>query len=86
VYDRPADQEAANVVGTCAIAGESQAFVWTAEAGMQDLNDFIPSDAGVVLVGAHAINNKGQLKFLDTTHRRSTMAWQAARVPPRRCS
>jgi hypothetical protein len=28
---------------------------------MQDLNDEIPSDAGIVLVGAHAINNKGQV-------------------------
>lgn len=49
------------VVGTCNVGGESRAFVWTAEAGMQDLNEQISSDLAVALVGAHAINNKGQI-------------------------
>lgn len=53
------DSEA--VVGTSSAAGESRAFVWTAEKGMQDLNDRISPELTVVLVAAHAINNKGQI-------------------------
>jgi hypothetical protein len=34
---------------------------WTTQAGMQDLNLRISPDLPVVLVGAHAINNKGQI-------------------------
>jgi probable HAF family extracellular repeat protein len=64
------------VVGTCTVSGESHAFVWTAQGGMQDLNLRIvwmdqggitafgqpmSGDLPIVLVGAHAINNKGQI-------------------------
>jgi probable HAF family extracellular repeat protein len=65
------------VAGTCVVSGESHAFVWTAQGGMQDLNQLVlwtpqgdPSFAHplppsgilpIVLVGAHAINNKGQI-------------------------
>jgi probable HAF family extracellular repeat protein len=37
------------------------AFIWTAERGMQDLNDLIPSDSKFVLVEALAINDRGQI-------------------------
>jgi probable HAF family extracellular repeat protein len=64
------------VVGTCAVSGESHAFIWTTQAGMQDLNPRIlwtdqggipafsqpmSGDLPIVLIGAHAINNKGQI-------------------------
>jgi probable HAF family extracellular repeat protein len=58
------------VVGTCTVLGESHAFVWTAQAGMQDLNSqilwtplvgTISADLPIVLLAAHAINNRGQI-------------------------
>ena len=65
------------VVGNCTVSGESHAFLWTAQGGMQDLNQLIiwtpqpgtpalsqPTTSGalpIVLLGAHAINNKGQI-------------------------
>jgi len=69
--------DSSSVVGTCTVPGESHAFFWTAQGGMQDLNQLIlwtpqggtptfsqPSISGdlpIVLIGAHAINNKGQI-------------------------
>lgn len=53
--------DSGTVVGTCAVSGESRPFVWTAQGGMQDLNQQIAPDSGIVLIGAHAINNKGQI-------------------------
>jgi probable HAF family extracellular repeat protein len=37
------------------------AFVWTANSGMKDLNDLIPSGSGWTLINANAINNVGQI-------------------------
>jgi len=39
----------------------AHAMIWTAKAGMQDLNSLIPSDSGWVLVNANSINNVGQI-------------------------
>jgi probable HAF family extracellular repeat protein len=53
--------DAGEVVGTSTSSSGDRAFVWTRGAGMQDLNDALSNDVGVVLVEAHAINNKGQI-------------------------
>jgi probable HAF family extracellular repeat protein len=42
------------------------AFVWTAAAGIQDLNYLIPANTGWVLINANAINNVGQITGYGT--------------------
>src|SRR6266508_3289085 len=50
------------VVGDSAISsGPDHAFVWSAKERMQDLNDLIPVELGIVLEGASAINDRGQI-------------------------
>ena len=53
-----------HVVGTSESLLGSRAFVWTADAGMQDLNTLVPPGGGVVLVQAVAINKKGTILAL----------------------
>jgi probable HAF family extracellular repeat protein len=52
------------VVGTSESLLGSRAFVWTAGAGMRDLNTLVPSGGGFVLVQAVAINNHGTILAL----------------------
>ena len=52
------------VVGTSESLLGSRAFVWTADAGMRDLNTLVPSGGGFVLVQAVAINKKGTILAL----------------------
>jgi len=44
----------------------AHAMIWTATAGMQDLNSLIPANSGWVLVNANAINNVGQITGYGT--------------------
>ena len=53
--------DAGEVIGASTSSSGERAFVWTREAGMQDLNDALSNDVGIVFVEAHAINNKGQI-------------------------
>jgi probable HAF family extracellular repeat protein len=49
------------VVGTSESLLGSRAFVWTADAGMRDLNTLLPPGGGFVLTQAMAINNRGTI-------------------------
>jgi probable HAF family extracellular repeat protein len=49
------------VVGTAQLGGLYHAFVWTAQAGMKDLNTLIPAGSGWELVEARGINDSGQI-------------------------
>jgi len=49
------------VVGTSESLLGSRAFVWTADAGMQDLNTLVTPGGGFVLTQAVAINKKGTI-------------------------
>jgi probable HAF family extracellular repeat protein len=44
--------------------GFASAFIWSASAGMQDVNTLLPSNSGWVLVSAEGINNGGQITGL----------------------
>jgi probable HAF family extracellular repeat protein len=49
------------------VAGSHQsarAFVWSAATGIRDLNDLIPSSAGVLVMAATGINTRGQILAL----------------------
>jgi short-subunit dehydrogenase len=48
-------------VGSSTSAYEDHAFVWKKQTGIVDLNNTVPTDLGIVLVEAHAINRKGQI-------------------------
>jgi hypothetical protein len=39
----------------------AHAFHWSSSTGMQDLNNLIPSNSGVVLTSALGINNNGRI-------------------------
>jgi hypothetical protein len=41
-----------------------RAFIWTPTSGIRDLNDLIPSSAGVILMQATGINASGQIVAL----------------------
>jgi probable HAF family extracellular repeat protein len=49
------------VVGASGSVLSTRAFIWDAANGMQDLNGLIPQNAGVILAGASAINDRGQI-------------------------
>lgn len=50
------------VVGYGNVANNApRAMVWTASAGMRDLNSLIPKTSGWTLINANAINNVGQI-------------------------
>jgi probable HAF family extracellular repeat protein len=51
----------AEVVGLAGDGKGYRGFRWTSEDGVQDLNALLPPDAGVLLVGAFGINNRGQI-------------------------
>ena len=40
---------------------EQRAFIWDAANEMRDLNSLLPENSGLLLVAAHAINNKGEI-------------------------
>ena len=44
----------------------AHAMLWTSTAGMQDLNNLIPSNSGWVLINANAINASGQITGYGT--------------------
>jgi probable HAF family extracellular repeat protein len=52
---------AGQVVGMAGDGMGYRGFLWTSEGGLKDLNDMLPADSGVLLVGAFAINDKGQI-------------------------
>lgn len=52
------------VVGTSTASMSGHAFYWSAGTGIQDLNSLTPSDSGVVLTSAVAINNAGWILAL----------------------
>jgi len=49
------------VVGTSTSFSGDRAFIWTQGGGMKDLNATISPNLGVLLVEAHAINDKGEI-------------------------
>jgi probable HAF family extracellular repeat protein len=49
------------VVGTSESLLGSRAFVWTADAGMRDLNTLLAATGGFVLTEAVAVNNRGTI-------------------------
>jgi probable HAF family extracellular repeat protein len=53
--------DAGTVVGFCGGPSGERAFIWKKDTGMQDLNDAISTTLGVLLLEAHAINNRGQI-------------------------
>lgn len=53
--------DAGQVVGMAGDGMGYHGFLWTSEGGLKDLNDMLPADSGVLLVGAFAINDKGQI-------------------------
>jgi probable HAF family extracellular repeat protein len=53
---------AGQVVGiSISSGGGSSSFLWSEEAGMQDLNDLIPADSGWELGDVQDINDNGQI-------------------------
>jgi probable HAF family extracellular repeat protein len=61
--------DADTVVGSWTTSTGDRAFVWTRQEGIRDLNSEASLPFGVVLVEAHAINNRGQiLAFGMNTH------------------
>jgi probable HAF family extracellular repeat protein len=46
--------------------GMAAAFMWSASAGMQDVNTLLPANSGWVLVTAEGINNSGQITGYGT--------------------
>jgi probable HAF family extracellular repeat protein len=56
--------ERSEVVGTSESLLGSRAFVWTADAGMRDLNTLLAAGGGFVLIQAVAINNRGTILAL----------------------
>jgi probable HAF family extracellular repeat protein len=56
--------ERSQVVGTSESLLGSRAFVWTADAGMQDLNTLVAPGGGFILIQAAAINNRGTILAL----------------------
>jgi probable HAF family extracellular repeat protein len=65
--------DAGTVVGTCSGSSGERAFIWKPDAGMKDLNDAISTTLGVLLLEAHAINNKGQILVMGMDQNSSTM-------------
>lgn len=53
--------DSGDVVGMSASSGGDHAFIWTKQEGMTDLNSAASAGLGVLLLEAHAINNKGQI-------------------------
>jgi len=49
------------VVGSSTSASGDHAFVWTRQTGIIDLNGADSINLGVVLIEAHAINDKGEI-------------------------
>jgi probable HAF family extracellular repeat protein len=57
------------VVGSSTSSSEDRAFIWTSVTGIRDLNGETSLPFGVVLLEAHAINNRGQILVMGTnTH------------------
>src|SRR5437868_12153612 len=56
------------IVGTSTSSSGERAFIWTKQAGMIDLNSASSADLGVVFIEANAINSKGQILVMGTTH------------------
>jgi probable HAF family extracellular repeat protein len=57
------------VVGSSTTSSGDRAFIWTRQSGIRDLNSQASPGSGVVLVEAHAINNRGQILALGiNTH------------------
>jgi probable HAF family extracellular repeat protein len=55
------------IVGYGNIADNAaHAMVWTANEGMQDLNNLIPASSGWVLINANAVNDSGQITGYGT--------------------
>jgi len=52
------------VVGTSTSGMGGHAFYWSSASGILDLNTLIPSNSGVVLTSAIAINNGGKILAL----------------------
>ncbi len=53
--------DSGTVVGSSDSASGGHAFVWEKQTGIVDLNEASSGALGVVLVGAHAINRKGEI-------------------------
>ena len=49
------------VVGISGNVLSTRAFIWDPHSGMRDLNGLISQDSGVILAGASAINDRGQI-------------------------
>jgi probable HAF family extracellular repeat protein len=59
---RAADiNDSGDVVGMSATSSGDHAFIWTRQEGMTDLNSAASAGLGVLLMEAHAVNNKGQI-------------------------
>jgi len=57
------------VVGESGSSLGTRAFLWTSETGLRDLNQLVPGlPANVVLTGAFAINDKGQIIAFGLVH------------------
>jgi probable HAF family extracellular repeat protein len=78
--------DAGTVVGTCGGSSGERAFIWTRQAGMKDLNDAISTSLGVLLLEAHAINNKGQILVLGMDHHNSVVSGELGSDEPRDCA
>lgn len=55
------------VVGEAGSSLGTRAFIWTAAGGMQDLNTMLVGNRDLVLTGAFAINDKGQIVAFGIT-------------------
>jgi probable HAF family extracellular repeat protein len=57
------------VIGTSTGPTGARAFIWTSKEGMKDLNLLIPVNLSLVLLEAHAVNERGQIIVLGTNAR-----------------
>lgn len=53
--------EAGQVVGMAGNGTGNRGFLWTSDDGIRDLNEMLPPNSEVSMVGAFAINNRGQI-------------------------
>jgi probable HAF family extracellular repeat protein len=60
---------AGEIVGLSGSHHHDRAFLWSPATGMVDLNDLIPQDAGLYLISAVGINDRGQIIAVATSSR-----------------
>lgn len=59
---------AGQVVGTSGSSLGIRAFIWSADAGMRDLNTLVPNSSNLILIAAVGINQRGEIVAIGSRH------------------